>query len=151
MDTGITRKHSCQRCASSRSQARKRQWLLPPTWWCDDVNARGLLIYLNLTMHSCRSHQDLYPCHFWHPSRDCRLRSEGRAIMPPPPPTSLSSLKNSPVFLGLNKTLPNKLVNKLSCWTYMGTLWIKSKKLFIVKAIRPPPSLSSLQNSSQSF
>ena len=35
----FTRKRSCQICASRRSQARTKQWLVPPTRWCDDVNA----------------------------------------------------------------------------------------------------------------
>ena len=34
-----TRKRSCQKCASRRSQARTKQWLVPPTWRSDDVNA----------------------------------------------------------------------------------------------------------------
>ena len=35
----ITRKCSCQKCASRRSQARTKQWPVPPTWRHDGVNA----------------------------------------------------------------------------------------------------------------
>ena len=35
----ITRKCSCQKCASRRSQGRIKQWLVPPTWRHDGINA----------------------------------------------------------------------------------------------------------------
>ena len=54
----ITRKRSCQRCASSRSQAHTRLWLLPPTCWSNRYRYKENQIKFN-NVHCTVQHNTL--------------------------------------------------------------------------------------------
>ena len=69
----------------------------------------------NLNLPFCRLHRTLPLCKFLRQSRNPRPRSQGGGGGHHAPPPSLSSLQNSPVFLGLKPLIPRLLAyNQLS-------------------------------------